>query len=103
MTSPQDKGRKYEKIKDPGETCIPLSGAGLLKEDKKDSKDLIQSKYTTKQSYTVRLEDLQKLRRNAALEDRSPRFDIAFTQNGGTLIEWVMIPKSVYRALRDSE
>ena len=99
--NPQDRGRKYEKMRDDGETCIPLSGSGLLKEDKKDSEDLIQVKFTTKQSYAVRLEDLQKLERNAALELRTPRLDLGFALSGGRTSDWVLIPKKVYKRLRD--
>jgi hypothetical protein len=86
-----------------GETCIPLSGAGLIKEDKKDSEDLIQVKYTTKQSYSIRLEDLTKGERNAALQDRTFRMDIAFARNGGQLSEYVLIPRRVYMRLKKND
>ena len=48
MKTPQQKGRNYEKQLDEGEISIPLSGAGLLKEDKKDSEYLIQVKQPLK-------------------------------------------------------
>lgn len=98
--NPQDKGRRYERCLDEGETCIPLSGAGFLKEDKKDPEDLIQSKFTTHKSYTLKLEDLLKLERNAALESRSPRLDVGFELSMGKISEWVIVPKKVYRRLR---
>ena len=100
MKTPQQKGRNYEKQLDEGEISIPLSGAGLLKEDKKDSEYLIQVKHTTKNSYSLKLEDLKTLERNAMLASRTPRFDLAFEVNGRKE-EWVLVPKKVFKRFND--
>lgn len=98
MTSPQDKGRKYERHLDKDEVSIPLSGAGRLKEDKKSPEFLTQVKFTTKESYSIKLKDLKELRKNATLVDRSPRFQLAF-ENGGRLEEFYIIEKKVWEWL----
>ena len=100
MVSPQKKGRLYEQRKVEGEITIPASGAGLLKEDRKSAEELIQDKLTTKGSYSIKLLDLQKLEREAALVSREPRFDIAF-EVGHKLHEYVLVPKRRWEQLRD--
>jgi len=92
LKSPQRKGRDYEKITEEGEILIPLSGAGVLKEDSKTDEYLIQKKHTTKASYSIKLEDLQKLRRNAMMVQRTAKFRIAFEVNG-KLEEWDLVEK----------
>ena len=92
MKSPQRKGKDYEKITEEGEILIPLSGAGVLKEDSKTDEYLIQKKHTTKSSYSIKLEDLQKLRRNAMMVQRTAKFRIAFEVNG-KIEEWDLVEK----------
>lgn len=92
LKSPQRKGRDYEKIVEEGEVLIPLSGAGVLKEDSKTDEYLIQKKHTTKSSYSIKLEDLQKLKRNAMMVQRTAKFRIAFEVNG-KLEEWDLVEK----------
>jgi len=99
MPSPQKKGRLYEtKNLDEGEIAIPLSGAGLLKEDTKDEEYLTQRKLTTKNSYSIKLEDLQKLERNATMVNRTPKFRLAFEVNG-TLHEYVILQNKTFERL----
>ncbi len=95
MKTPQQKGRDYENRKDEGEVTIPLSGAGVLKEDKKDSEYLIQVKHTTKSSYSIKLEDLKVLIRNATLADRTAKFQLAF-EDKGRLHEFILVEKKVF-------
>jgi hypothetical protein len=92
MRTPQEKGRKYEKDTAPGEITIPLSGAGRLKEDTKTEKYLRQKKLTTKASYSIKLEDLKKLEREALMVSRLPQFVLAF-DTGGRLEEYVLLRK----------
>lgn len=98
MTSPQDKGRKYEKIMGKDEIPRPMSGAGFLKEDKKSPDYLIQVKYTEAASYSIKLKDLENLERNATLEDREPKFELGFKTNG-RMKEYVLVPKRVWECL----
>lgn len=98
MSSPQDNGRKYEKIMGEGEIPRPMSGAGLLKEDKKSPEFLIQTKYTEAASYSIKLKDLENLERNASLEDRTPKFELGF-KSKGRMKEYILVPKRVWECL----
>ena len=95
MISPQDKGRKYEKILDEGEIAIPLSGAGRQKEDSKTPTLLKQKKHTTAKSYSLKLEDLRKLEKEAAQVSREPVFQLAF-ESEGRIYEYVLQPKRIF-------
>ena len=101
MASPQNKGRKYEKLREEGEIAMPGSGCGRMKEDTKTPEDLIQKKLTTKNSYSVKLDDLKKLEKEAMMVSRTPRLDLAF-DTGGRLSEYVLIPRKVYLRLTDA-
>lgn len=96
--SPQDKGRSYERMVDPDEIVRPLSGAGLLKEDRKSPEYLVQVKHTTSKSYSIKLEDLKTLERNATLESRTPKFLLTFESNNKKE-EYVLVPKKVFEWL----
>lgn len=73
--TPQEKGRRYEKklAKELRVKPQPASGAlPLYKEDIEFEDWLIQVKHTTKKSYTIKLEDLTKLRNNATKIGKHP-------------------------------
>ena len=87
--SPQEKGRRYERklAKKLGVKPQPASGAlPLYKEDIETDEFLIQVKHTTKKSYTVKLEDLNTLRRNAAKVGKIPMLYLSI---GG--FNWKMV------------
>lgn len=67
-STPQQMGRAFEKelAKKVGGRLQPASGAlPFAKEDILEENYLIQAKATTKQSYILKLEDLETLRENA--------------------------------------
>lgn len=101
MVSPQDKGRKYEKLREKDEIGIPLSGAGREKEDTKTPEYLIQKKHTVNASYSLKLIDLKKLEKEAMMVSRTPRFDLAF-EDQGRLVEYILIPRKVFLRLTDA-
>ncbi len=87
--SPQEKGRRYEKkvAKKLGDKPQPASGAlPFYKEDIEFEDFLIQVKHTTKKSYTIKLEDLTKLRVNAAKIGKHPMLILSI---GG--FQWKMV------------
>ncbi len=87
--SPQDKGRRYEKklAKKLGVKPQPASGAlPFYKEDIEFGDFLIQVKHTTKKSYTVKLDDLNALRRNAVKVGKHPMLVLSI---GG--FNWKMV------------
>jgi len=87
--SPQEKGRRYERklAKRLGVKPQPASGAlPFYKEDIETDEFLIQVKHTTKKSYTVKLEDLNALRRNAAKVGKIPMLYLSI---GG--FNWKMV------------
>lgn len=87
--SPQEKGRRYEKklAKKLGVKPQPASGAlPFYKEDIETDEFLIQVKHTTKKSYTIKLEDLNTLRRNAAKVGKIPMLYLSI---GG--FNWKMV------------
>lgn len=73
--SPQTKGRDYEKrlAKKVGGRVQPASGATpLYKEDISTDIFLIQVKTTEKNSYTIKVKDLETLRTNALKVGKLP-------------------------------
>lgn len=67
----------------------PQPGSGafpLYKEDIETDEFLIQVKHTTKKSYTVKLEDLNALRKNAAKVGKIPMLYLSI---GG--FDWKMV------------
>lgn len=75
-----NKGIKTEKKlaeKVAGKT-VARSGGGILKGDVKTKEYLIQSKYTDKKSFSLKLTDLEKAEEEAIMENRMPLFYISF-------------------------
>jgi Holliday junction resolvase len=75
--TPQSKGRSFERklAKKLGGRVQPGSGAlPFAKEDVKTADYLIQCKSTTKNSYTIKLDDLETLRQNAIKIGKQPCF-----------------------------
>lgn len=73
--SPQDEGRRYEKklAKKIGGRVQPASGATpFYKEDISSDIWLVQVKTTTKDSYTLKIKDLETLRTNALKVGKIP-------------------------------
>lgn len=75
-------GRAFEDriAKRTGGKKVPLSGAGIQKEDVIDGKWLVQAKSTNKKSYTLKFLDLQTLASNAMLTGKYPRMEIEDSQ-----------------------
>ncbi len=73
--SPQEQGRLYERKLAKKLGVKPQIASGALpfaKEDIEFGDFLIQVKHTTKKSYTLKLEDLTKLRNNATKIGKHP-------------------------------
>ena len=67
----------------------PASGSKpWAKADIKSEHVLVEEKLTTLKSYSLRLSDLDTLRRQAALEDRVPVFKIVFDSRAVAVIDW---------------
>lgn len=75
-----NKGMKEERIlaKRLDMKTTPRSGGGMQKGDIKDEDYLIQLKYTEKQSFSLKLSDIQKANREAISEGKEPLFAISF-------------------------
>lgn len=71
----------------------PLSGAGKQKQDVITKEYLISAKETKAKSYSIKLEDLEELERDAAMNGKLPKMEIRFTTGRIGHKDWVLVPK----------
>lgn len=92
------KGRDFEKTTKSryGGKLVPGSGSGILKEDVEDGDWLIQNKSTKYLSYSVKHEDLEKVRKEAAFRGKYPRMDIELDNGSPVPPVYVVIPRDVF-------
>lgn len=92
------KGREFEKTtkKRYNGRLIPGSGSGTLKEDVEDGDWLIQNKSTKRLSYSVKHEDMEKVRKEAALRGKYPRMDIELDNGNPVPSVYVVIPRNIF-------
>ncbi len=92
--TPQEKGRRYEKklAKKVGGRVQLASGAlPFAKEDISTETHLIQVKSTTKNSYTLKLEDLEILRENAIKIGKRPALMLHIGNRSWKVTEGVVL------------
>lgn len=79
-----------------------VSGSGSTKTNKEDVKTvqwLIQVKSTTKESYSLKKEDLRTLKNHSLNASRMPLFVVGFLKHGQPVEEWVAMPLGVFQIL----
>lgn len=103
-----EAGRKAEKktAKRLGGDLTPNSGAGGDKGDFTLPELLAENKSTTRDSFSVRYEHLQKISAEARATGRRPILSFQFTRPNGDPLPsgaWVCIPESLWEELTDAE
>ena len=92
--TPQEQGRVFEKrfAKKVKGRVQPASGATpMYKEDVITDTHLIQVKTTTKQSYVLKLEDLETLRENALKVGKRPALFLHIGQRSWKITEGIVL------------
>ena len=83
----RSKIQERRAAKDYGGSTTPGSGNGwIVKADVRTESLLIECKTTTKQSYSLKDEDLRKLWEQALIDGRMPVFEIEFAATGRTCV-----------------
>lgn len=86
-----------------GGQTTPMSGAGWVKKgDVHTEHELIECKTTEAASYSLKLELLRSLQREAYLAGKEPVLDIRFEPRGDYPSRWVVIPESYYLEIERS-
>lgn len=84
-------------------------GSGALLGDKGDIKTargLLEVKATEGDRYTLKLSELAKISREAAMRGRKPAFAVLFVDAKGEPVSygaWVLVPETEYRAMTEKE
>ncbi len=95
---PQEK----RTAKEFGGRTTPMSGAGNVKGDVLSDEFLIECKTTSKTQFTVRLDVLAKLVKEAANASKTPLMQIDLDDEGrGLNRSWVLIPKDEFLELTE--
>jgi hypothetical protein len=85
QTAKWHRNHEKKKMKEMSLTPVPLSGAGLQKEDGANDDIIAQLKTTTKASYTLKIDDIHTLFKNAIITHKIPIFMIDFCEHDITL------------------
>ena len=99
-----DREQEKRLAKSLGGRRTPGSGSKAIKGDVQTRDELVEAKTTAKSQYTLKLEDLQKLERQALGAGKRPVLAIELNNQAKVDLlnrEWVLIPRHDYEELRD--
>ena len=101
---PKDRGSEKKVSTRLGMNLVRGSGSGTQKSDMLNKDVRLEAKATTAFSYSVKLEELHKINREAITTNRIPALSITFIdvygepRRGG---KWVAIPEYVFKEWMD--
>lgn len=101
-----DQVQEKRLAKSLGGRRTPGSGSKAIKGDVHTQEELVEAKTTSKTQYTLKLEDLQKLERQATGAGKRPVFAIELNNEARVNLlnrEWVLIPRHDYEELRNGQ